>query len=658
MTDRCHQTAERGGSPQRPRCLWPGQSRAAGREARRAATRRVASTAFLAAAVVLAALVGTARAEIPDFTPEQMGGTLRRCFSSEPQNLNPITGKDLYEKYVNEYVFEYLIELDVATGELEGVLAERWEISDDGLTITFHLRPEACFSDGHPVTAEDVVFSYRLVRNPEIDARSLASYLSKCERCEAVDEHTVRFVWKEKYFKVAESSGNIFPILPKHLYEKHVEVDPEADEADVKHFNDLVQGFVGTGPYVFQSWKTGRLITLVRNPKYWGKPRAFDRITFQIINEEQASVQAFLSGDIDYLSITPEWRNKLQDHPGHADRHEFEIYRYSSPAGGYSFIGWNNATYEVVEKADGSTERVARPHPLFSDWRVRRAMTHLIDRRALLKYLYFNVGKVATGPFWSQSPQYPPEVEPWPYDRDEAERLLAEAGWKDRDGNGWLENEAGKRFEFEWTMPSGHQQTMDLARIIKEEFRRSGIDVRTQFVDWPVFVRTLDSRDFDAVILAWGGSGALEKDPYQIWHSDAVADQGHNFVTFRNEKADRLIEDARSEMDFERRTRLFREFHRLLHRLQPYTFFIERESLRVVRTRLRNVKVHKLGMDPEEWWIPTEHRLRRQGSMTRGGSPNRPPAGKKRFSCAGGAAPCRADRPRGDRKPNTRSSAP
>jgi len=578
------------------------------------------SALLLAAAIVLAALATAARAEIPDFTPEQMGGTLRRCFSAEPQNLNPITGKDLYERYVNDHVFQRLLQYNAETGELEGVLAKDWEVSDDGLTVTFHLQPDACFSDGHPVTAEDVVFSYRTVMDPEIDARSMASYLSKCDRCEAVDTHTVRFVWKEKYFKVADSAGNIFSILPKHLYQKHVDVDPEKAEAKgVTHFNDLVQDFIGSGPYVFESWETGRRITLVRNGKYWGKPRAYDRITFQIITEEQASVQAFLSGDLDYLPITQEWREKLLDHPERGKA--FDIYVYSSPAGGYSYIGWNHAVYESVEKPDGTIERVEHPHPIFSDRRVRRAMTHLINRRALLKYLYYDIGGIRTGPFWSQSPQYPPGCEPWPYDRREAMRLLAEAGWKDRDGDGWLENQAGKRFVFEWTMPSGHQQTMDLARIIKEEFRRAGIDVQATFVDWPVFVRTLDTRDFDAVILAWGGSGALEADPYQIWHSDAIADQGHNFISLRNAEADRLIEAARSEMDFDRRMGLFHKFHRLLHDLQPYTFFIERKSLCLVHTRLKNVKVHKLGMDPEEWWIPPEKRLqpRRpvQGKMAR-----------------------------------------
>jgi len=570
-------------------------------------TRRGAALAATLSLVLLAGLPGALLAEIPDFTPAQMGGTLRRCISAEPQNLNAITGKDLYERYVNEYCFERLIQYDVRTGEHEGVLAKDWEVSDDGLTVTFHLRPEACFSDGHPVTAEDVVFSFNLVMDPAIDARSMASYLSDCESCEAVDKHTVRFRWKKKYFMVAGSAGNIFAIMPKHLYEENVAVDPEkADEVGVKHFNDLVQGLVGTGPYVFDYWKTGAEIAVKRNPRYWGKPRAYDRVTFRIITEEQASVQAFLSGDIDYLSITPEWYLKLKDHEGRGK--DFTFYRYSSPANGYSFIGWNHAQYETVVTADGDTKRIEHPHPIFSDWRVRRAMTHLVDRRQLLKYLYHDIGAIRTGPFWLESPQYPPDVEPWPYDRHEAMRLLAEAGWKDRDNDGWLENEKGEPLAFEWTIPAGHQQSMDLGRIIKEEFRRAGIDVEPRFLDWPVFITKLDNRDFDAVILAWGGSGALESDPYQIWHSDSIADQGHNFISFRNAEADRLIIAARTELDRSVRTPLFREFHRLLHRLQPYTFFIDRQSLRMVSTRLQNVKVHKLGMETQEWWILPEKR--------------------------------------------------
>ena len=235
-------------------------------------------------------------------------------------------------------------------------------------------------------------------------------------------------------------------------------------------------------------------------------------------------------------------------------------------------------------------------------------MTHLVARHTMLEHIYYNIGGVATGPFWPESPQSAPDVTAWPYDRREAQRLLAEAGWEDRDNDGWLENAEGKRFAFEWTLPAGHQQTMDLARVVKEEFRRAGIDVETRFVDWPVFLTKLDNRDFDAVSLAWGGSGAVEGDPYQIWHSDSIADQGHNFITFRSARADELIIEARSEMDGARRLKLWHEFHRLVHDLQPYTFFIARQSLALVSSRMQNVQVLKLGLDTEEWWIAPDKR--------------------------------------------------
>ncbi len=571
--------------------------------------RLVPLAAGLCAVVLVYAGAGTG-AEIPDFTPEQMGGTLQRWMSAEPQNLNPLTGKDLYERYVNDYVYESLLTRDTDTLELEGQLAESWEVSPDGRTITFRLKPEARFSDGHPLTADDVVFTYETVTNPAIDCRSLASYFEDCERCEKIDERTVRFTWRRKYFKSVEVSGGFNPILPKHVYEKHVRIDPEkADEAGIRHFNDLVQGFVGSGPYKFEDWTTGHEISLTRNEEYWGKPRAYDRIVFRLITEEQPSVQAFLSGDIDLLSVTPKWWVKLKEIKEEDPERgrTFEMYRYITPSNGYQYVGWNNRKYRTEAGPDGEKRTVSEPHPLFGDWRVRRAMTHLIARDVLLEHVFEGIGRVATGPFFPLGNQAAPDVEPWSHDRREALRLLAEAGWKDRDRDGWLENEAGERFEFEWSIPAGNQTYRDTCRIMKEELRRVGIDATVRYYTWSVFVTLLDTRQFDAVRLAWGGGG-VESDPYQIWHSDQIADQGHNFISFSNPTADRLIIQARSELDTHKRNRLYHRFHRLLHDLQPYTFMRQRESLAVVSTRLKGVTPHRLGLDTEEWWIDPDRR--------------------------------------------------
>jgi len=510
-----------------------------------------------------------------------MGGTLHGNFNAEPQTLNPLTYKDLYARYVKEYVVEALLDRDPDTLQFIPWLADRWEVSPDGLIITFHLDPRAKFSDGMPVTADDVVFTYQTIVNPKIDCQSLASYFEDCRGCEKIDDRTVRFTWKKPYFLSLEFSA--IDVLPKHVYQFK----------DPKEFNDINDILVGSGPYKFnKGWKTGQHIILERNENYWGNPPSFDRVVYRFILEEQASVQAILAGELDFLAVTPEWWMKLKERPDVTDR--FNLYRYSTPSNGYSYIGWNNA------------------RPPFDDARVRLAMTHLVWRDQILKYMDYGVGLVATGPFWPPSPQCDTGIHPWPFDRDAARKLFKEAGWEDRNGDGWLENTEGKRFEFEFCTASGAQATRDEIRIIGEEFRRMGIDMHVRLYEWSIFTVKLDNRDFDVVMLAWGGGG-VEEDPYQTFHSSQIANRGSNFISFRSAEADRLIETARMTLDAPKRNALYHQFHRLLHREQPYTFMFDRESLRLVSKRVKGTQVHKMGMFPMDWWIGKEGAAPREG---------------------------------------------
>jgi len=520
--------------------------------------------------VVLGLAAAASAAEPPRFTPEQMGGTLRRNLSAEPQTLNPLTAKDVYAGIVNDYLFEALLDRDFDTLEWRGLLADRFEVSPDGKIITFHLDPRAKFSDGTPVTADDVLFTYQTIINPEIDCRAYASYFEDCQTCEKIDERTVRFVWKKAYFKSLETSN--LGVLPRHVYQF----------SDPKQFNDLSDKLVGTGPYTFQEWKTGQQIVLVRNPAYWRPPPAFDRVTFRFILEEQAEVQSLLAGDLDDLAVSPEWWVKLKARPDVTAK--YQMLRYSAPGGGYRYIAWNNA------------------RPLFADKRLRRAMTQLVWRQQLLKYMQYDIGTVISGPFWVKGRQYDQAVPLWPHDRAAARRLLKEAGWEDLNGDGWLENTEGKRFEFEFSVPAGNQVIRDMVRVMGEEFRRAGIDMHVRAYEWSVFVTKLDNRDYDSIMLGWAGGG-VEEDPFQIWHSSQRADRGSNHVGFVNPEADRLMEEARATLDEKKRNDLFHRFHRILHEDQPYTFMWQGETLRLLAPRIKGVQVHALGLDWREWWM-------------------------------------------------------
>jgi len=506
----------------------------------------------------------------PQFTPEQMGGTLYRNLNGEPTTLNPLTYKDYYTTYILEVIFEGLLDRDPDTLEFRPALADKWEASADGLVYTFHLDPRAKWSDGMPVTADDVVFTYDTMLNDKIDCASLRSYYEDCKGCEKIDERTVRFTWKKPYFKSLEFSA--VTVLPKHIYQFK----------DPKEFNDINDKLVGSGPYVFKEWKTGQHVILEKNPDYWMYSPPIDRIVFRFITEDQAEVQEMKAGKLDFISISPEWWDRLRGEPDTVGR--FQWLRYGTPFEGYNYIGWNNI------------------RPPFNDKRVRQAMTMLVRREYILKYLWHDVGRVSTGPFWPEGMQIDPSIKPWPYDPKAALALLKEAGWEDRDGDGWLEDAAGKRFEFEFRSASGNPLIRDVVRIIQEEFRRVGIDMNVRLYEWSVFTKVLNNRDFDATMLSWGGGG-VEDDPFQIWDSKSIADQGSNHISFRNAEADRLIETVRATIDPAKRNELSHEFHRLVHEEQPYTFMIARQSLRMVSLRVKGMVVHKLGPDWREWWL-------------------------------------------------------
>jgi peptide/nickel transport system substrate-binding protein len=146
-----------------------------------------------------------------------------------------------------------------------------------------------------------------------------------------------------------------------------------------------------------------------------------------------------------------------------------------------------------------------------------------------------------------------------------------------------------------------HEQ---IAKLVKDEAAKAGIEVNLDPYEWSVFSQRLKDRQFDAVNLAWGG--AVEEDPYQIWHSSQIGNRGSNYVGFKNTEADALIEEARRTLDENKRNELYHRFHRILHKEQPYTFVYTRPEQRFLDRRFENVIIHKLGVDEREWYVPRD----------------------------------------------------
>jgi peptide/nickel transport system substrate-binding protein len=485
---------------------------------------------------------------------------------AEPTTLNPLTATDIYEGIVNRNIYQSLLERDNRTMSLVPCLAESWESSPDGLSYLFTLREGVYWHDGVPLTSEDVVFTYNSLMDPALDAPHLKTYIRDLDEVIALDERRVRFTFSQPYFLSLEIAGSLVGIIPKHIFSRGEINTHRAGRAPV-----------GTGPYRFVHWKTGREIVLEKNENYWGTGPFLEKIVFKVITDETVALRVLKKGEMDLMTLTPlQWYRQTQERKFNR---KFNKITHFLP--GYSFIGWNQR------------------RPFFSDRRVRKAMTMLLDRESILQSILFNRGRVVSGNFFYNSPDYDKGIEPWPYDPEEAAVLLDEAGWSDSDDDG-IRDRDGMPFNFELTLTAGSRFGENVATILQESLSSAGIRMTIRPLDWSLFNKLLDERSFDAVLMGW--SLPVEADPFQVWHSSQI-EKGSNFVGFQNKKADLIIEEGRVTFEKEKRIELYRSFHSIVHNEQPYTFLFVHESLIALDKRFQNVRVYPLGLTPAQWWV-------------------------------------------------------
>ena len=251
---------------------------------------------------------------------------------------------------------------------------------------------------------------------------------------------------------------------------------------------------------------------------------------------------------------------------------------------------------------DQNRSKMMRRKP-FDDIRVRRALTMAIDVNKIIKYVLSGQGERITGPFVKQTDYYNQTIKPVPYDPGGALKLLAQAGWR-RNKNGWLERD-GKRFEFTLITNSGNDSRKSILAIAQDAWKQIGIDVRTDLLEWSVFLQErVDKADFDALILGW--AMGIEPDLYQIWHSSQTQSHQLNFVGFKNEKADDLIVKIRQEYDHEKQVDYCHRLHEIIARELPYTFLYVPRWTAILDKRIVIKKVDHEGKVHYEKIRPTK----------------------------------------------------
>jgi peptide/nickel transport system substrate-binding protein len=525
---------------------------------------------------------------------------------SDPEQLNPLTSNDASSSEVNGYIFESLLSRNPRTLELKPLIAEsRPEISEDKLSYIFKIRKDARFQDGRPVTGEDVLFSVKAIKNPFVNAPFLRVYFNSVVDAELLDPYTIRFVIREPYFLNESVLGGII-LLPRHYYDpenllgqvtvRELAQDQAKLPAEVKKFSDLFnrnynRNPLGSGPYKFNLWNTGREIELVRHKDYWGNDKEgidqphVDRLKFRVVNNADAALTRLKSGSLDYMEVLQPVQVVRGTSSDRFNR-QFKKYEYYAPT--YTYIGWNN------------------DHPIFRDKRVRQAMTHLTDRKQIVQTVLFGLGEVVDSHIYLFRPEYDKGLVSYPFDPKKALALLNEAGWKDTDGDGVLDKVIdGKKvpLRFEIKINAGNAVRESVALVLMDELKHQGIAASVRQLDWTIFLNDVKNHQFDAVVLGWAMS-TTEPDAYQVWHSSQAANKGSNAISYKNPRVDEILEQYRREFDPQKRIELYKEFQQILHDEQPYTFLHVRKTVSAVHRRFQGVEVFPDGLRPTDWWVP------------------------------------------------------
>ncbi len=514
-------------------------------------------------------LEGRLPEEMSSGTPAR-GGTLTVRLTAEPSSLDLLTDGDMLSNWLLAgKVYQGLARVDTtrADAPLVPELATSWTVSPDGRVATFTLREGVRWHDGRPFGADDVVATVKKVLDPSVRAMQWRSALSELEEVRRGDDaRTVVVTFRKPLFLGFRSLATL-PVYPKHL----------VDEAGDLVHHPLHRAPVGTGPFRFESWDSAdKRLSFVRHEQYWGPPAYLDRVVYRAVADANVAFQLLQKGEFDlFTGLTPQgWSREMAEVATLV--RDFARIRFFDV--NYTWVGWNEA------------------RPFFADKRVRKAMTAAMDRPGMLRAFLDGTERQTVCHFHVESDACDQDLVPRPYDLAGAARLLDEAGWVDVDGDGLREKD-GAPAAFTFLTLSTSVLFGKVAPYLQQQLARLGVRMDIRKVEWSVFLELVRHHDFDACGLAWG-SMDVAQDPHGVWHSSQIA-SGSNYVSYANPEADRLIDEARAELDDAKRGALFRKFGRLLHEDEPYTFLFNRPTLDAARRGLR-------GLTPRVGWYDLE----------------------------------------------------
>lgn len=527
------------------------------------------------------------------------GGSLTVPQYGTPVSFNPVTASDAFSKDVLRLVFETVVDIDPLTLQWVPALAEKWQIAPDGLSAVFTMRRGLKWSDGKDLSAEDVVFTVNdIILAGGTDGTG--GYPVKTEyrdgfrvggamaRVEPIDRYSFRLVLPEPSAGLLELM-RIAPV-PRHVFEPLVkEKGLEAVNSFWAAENTSVYRLVGSGPFLIDQYLPGLKVVLKRNPAYWGKDSGgralpyLDKVSFLNVENGREADRRFQSGDIDCLAVQ---RSDMADLLSEKAGGEFGLYN-GGPSTASNFLALNLNPAGLKDPVKLAW---------FSDARFRRALAHLVDRQAIVKAAWNGYGFPQDSLIPSFSPYW------WPgsrdlvpaFDPDAARGLLDAMDLKDRNGDGIREDVRGNRVSFQLLTNSGNTAREAIGRLICQEAKTAGIEIKMQSGEFRVLSDLLrNTFAWEGVLLGFTGSAdpMAGSNVYPSRGALHLIEPGQSTPRRDWEKeVDTWWDFANRTLDEGKRREGFRQVQRIWLEELPWIFTANEAVLYAFRNKIGNVK--------------------------------------------------------------------
>ncbi len=525
---------------------------------------------------------------------------------SDADMLNPITYVDANAGYINKNIWQSLVEMDFKTLQLVPVIAagrpEIIKTENGGMEITYQIRPEAAWDNGQPITAKDIEFTLKVIKNPKVNNPQNKPYYEFIQDVKMYPEDPKKFTLIcDKIYILAEFSSGDYGVIPEHMYDPKglmkdftirqlneektkLENDPKINEF-AQDFNSEkrqreTQFMEGSGAYKLKEWVTGQRIVLERKQNWWGdkvqdKNIYFEanapKITYQTINDQTTALVALKAGNIDVMHGI-KYKDFVELPKSTKITDNFNLHTPSSMS--YTYLGLNTRK------------------PKFADLETRKALAHLVDVDKIIKTVVYGFAERVVGPIHpSKKAEYNHDIKPYEYNVELAKELLAKSGWKDTNGDGTIDkviNGEPTEFTIDFTYNSGNDTRKSVALMFQEEARKVGILVNVIAQEWSVYLDNQKNHRFEMFYGAWI-STPVPNDHKQIYHTESY-NGGSNYVGFGNNASDALIDSIRIELDETKRNEMNKRFQVMLYENVPVIFLYSPKETMAIHNRFTNAE--------------------------------------------------------------------